>query len=150
MENKDQIDSIKLAIRNGVRKALDGDTPRLIDEWQGVPEIWDAVRFEVDHRRKKGQFILTGSSAPPEGSVMHSGAGRIARVTMRTMSLFESGESNGQVSLKDLFNPDCEVDGYSDLKVDALARAIARGGWPESLANPATGRRGSHPSMSRP
>ncbi|MDR3206462.1 MAG: DUF4143 domain-containing protein [Candidatus Methanoplasma sp.] len=136
IDNKDQIDSLKLAARSGVRAFLEGDTPRLIDEWQEVPEIWDAVRFEVDRRRKKGQFILTGSSAPPEGSVMHSGAGRIARVTMRPMSLFESGESNGQVSLEGLFDSDRTIDGYSELKVDALAYAITRGGWPESVGEP--------------
>lgn len=92
IENKEQIDSIKLSLRSRVRTALEGTTPRLIDEWQEVPEIWNAVRFEVDHRRKRGQFILTGSTAPPKETLIHSGAGRIARITMRTMSLFESGE----------------------------------------------------------
>jgi len=136
IENKNQVDSLKLAISGGVKKFLEGDTPRLIDEWQKVPEIWDAIRFEVDHRRKRGQFILTGSSTPPKRSVMHSGAGRIARLTMRTMSLFESGESNGQVSLKDLFDSKHNIDGYSELTVDKLAFALTRGGWPESIRDP--------------
>lgn len=137
IKHKGQVDSLKLAACGGVTTFLEGQTPRLIDEWQKVPEIWDAVRFEVDHRRKKGQFILTGSSVPPKGSVMHSGAGRIARVTMRTMSLFESGESSGHVSLRELFfNPNYKVDGFSELKIDALARALTRGGWPESLGEP--------------
>ena len=135
IEGKQQINSLKLAIDSGIKNFLDGDTPRLIDEWQEVPEIWDAIRFEVDHRHKRGQFILTGSSVPPEGSVVHSGAGRIARVTMRPMSLFESGESNGQVSLRDLFDPNSAFGGYSELTVDKLANALTRGGWPESLLN---------------
>jgi len=133
IKDKNQIASLKLAITGGVKRFLEGDAPRLIDEWQKVPEIWDTIRFEVDHRRKRGQFILTGSSAPPKGSVMHSGAGRIARITMRPMSLHESGESNGQVSLKGLFNLKHDVDGYSELTIDRLAHALIRGGWPESI-----------------
>ncbi|MDR0508210.1 MAG: DUF4143 domain-containing protein, partial [Candidatus Methanoplasma sp.] len=137
-EGKNQVKALKLAIETGSKKFLEGDAPRLIDEWQKVPETWDAVRFEVDHRDKVGQFILTGSSTPPMESVMHSGAGRIARVTMRPMSLFESGESNGHVSLKDLFYPDSKVDGYSELTVERLTSALTRGGWPKSI-NDATG-----------
>jgi len=136
IRTKNQIESLKLAISNGVNNSLEGDTPRLIDEWQSVPEIWDAIKFEVDHRRgKRGQFILTGSSTPPKDSVVHSGAGRIARVTMRPMSLFESGESNGQVALSSLFELDDKISigGYSELTVDKLAFALVRGGWPESL-----------------
>jgi len=133
IENKDQIEFLKATIGSGVKTPLEGDTPRLIDEWQSVPSIWDAVRFEVDHRRKRGQFILTGSSVPPKGSIVHSGAGRIGKVSMRTMSLFESRESNGHVSLKDLFDPCYSVDGYSEFTVERLACAMTRGGWPESL-----------------
>jgi len=134
IENKKQIRALKLALNNGVKTSLEGDTPRLIDEWQEVPEIWDAIRFEVDHRHgKRGQFILTGSSTPPHNSVVHSGAGRIARITMRPMSLFESGESNGQISLSRLFESDSVVGGYSELTLDKLADALTRGGWPESL-----------------
>ena len=82
---------------------LKGEAPRLIDEWQEVPAIWDAVRYEVDARDEQGQFILTGSSTPMRKGVMHSGAGRIAPIRMRTMSLWESGDSDGKVSLQDLF-----------------------------------------------
>lgn len=137
IESRDQIDSIKLSLRSGVRIILEGDTPRLIDEWQEVPEIWDAVRFEVDHRRKRGQFILTGSTTPPKEMPVHSGAGRIARMTMRTMSLFESGESNGQISLKGLFEKDYKIGGHTKLDAESLARALTRGGWPESIEDPA-------------
>jgi len=135
IKGKNQIASLKLAFANDIMDPLDGDTPRLIDEWQMVPEVWDAVRFEVDHRRKRGQFILTGSSTPSKGSVAHSGAGRIASITMRPMSLFESGESNGRISLKDLFNGEQKIGCSSQLKVDGLARALTRGGWPESIGD---------------
>ena len=132
--NKNQISYLNLSLENGIFDFLDEEPPMLIDEWQLVPGIWDAVRVAVDNRGKKGQFILAGSSVPPKDSEpLHSGAGRIARLTMRTMSLFESGESNGKVSLKSLFNPDYKVGGHSDLSVNELATAIARGGWPESL-----------------
>ena len=83
---------------------LQGVAPRLIDEWQEVPSIWDAVRFAVDQRGEKAQFILTGSSTPKRKGVMHSGAGRIGKLRMRTMSLYESGDSSGLVSLEDLCN----------------------------------------------
>ena len=134
IENRDQIEFLKVMIGNGMRTFLEGDTPRLIDEWQSVPSIWDAVRFEIDRRQgKRGQFILTGSSVPPRESFIHSGAGRIGRIAMRTMSLFESGESSGHVSLCDLFNSECRIDGHSELTVENLACALTRGGWPESL-----------------
>ena len=139
IRDKNQVESLKLAVTSGVVKFLEEDAPLLIDEWQKVPGIWDAVRFEVDHRRKRGQFILTGSSTPPRESVMHSGAGRIARITMRPMSLFESGESNGQVSLNDLFDLKHNIDGYSKLTIDNLTRVMARGGWPESIRDPPEG-----------
>ncbi len=109
---------------------LPGETPRMIDEWQEVPSIWDAVRYEVDKRGKKGQFILTGSSTPKTRGILHSGAGRIGRLRMHTMSLYEAGRSLGQVSLKDLcygnFNP--VFTGEVDL--NTLIDNIIRGGWP--------------------
>lgn len=113
---------------------LEGETPRLIDEWQLAPKIWDAVRFEVDHRNKDGQFILTGSAAPPSlDDVNHSGTGRISRLTMRPMSLFESGESNGTVSLEWLFSqPENQPTGIANLTINELAFLICRGGWPSS------------------
>ena len=134
--NESQIKYLYLSLENGAFDFLDDDPPMLIDEWQFVPGIWDAVRVVVDNRGEAGQFILTGSSVPPKDSEpLHSGAGRIARLTMRTMSLFESCESNGKVSLRGLFDPNYKVDGRSDLSVKGLAEAIARGGWPQSLNN---------------
>lgn len=114
---------------------LGGDTPRLIDEWQVAPVLWDAVRFAVDQRGEMGLFILTGSTMPLRNETMHSGTGRISRLKMRTMSLFESGESTGQVSLDGIFNQD-EPEGSADLSVEGLAFAISRGGWPASIGLP--------------
>ena len=111
---------------------LNGDTPRLIDEWQMAPVLWDAVRFAVDQRGEMGQFILTGSTMPLRKETMHSGTGRISRIKMRTMSLYESKESTGQVSLARLFNQD-EPEGTAQLSIEGLAYAIARGGWPASI-----------------
>ncbi|GHV13208.1 ATPase [Spirochaetia bacterium] len=109
---------------------LDGDPPLVIDEWQEVPGIWDAVRFAVDRGRSPGAFILTGSAAPPRESYMHSGAGRIARVRMRTMSLYESGESSGAVSLNGLFQKKKTIPQRSSLTLDRIIALILRGGWP--------------------
>jgi predicted AAA+ superfamily ATPase len=110
---------------------LEGDTPRLIDEWQVAPELWNAVRFAVDKRHKRGQFILTGSVIPTRTDDMHTGTGRIARMKMRTMSLFESGDSTGEISMCDIFDGKTEQDGISSLSIEKLAFVINRGGWPE-------------------
>ena len=112
---------------------LQGDTPRLIDEWQEAPVLWDAVRFAVDQRQKSGQFILTGSAVPKDGVVKHSGTGRISRLQLRTMSLFESMESNGSISLKQLFDGTASGDCMSSLSIENLAHALTRGGWPASI-----------------
>lgn len=114
---------------------LAGDSPRLIDEWQLAPKLWDAVRFSVDHRRKFGLYILTGSSVPADtDQIHHTGTGRFSWMKMRPMSLFESGESTGDVSLADLFsNPQCTVRGNSSLSLDDVAFLICRGGWPLAL-----------------
>ena len=113
---------------------LEGDTPLLIDEWQLVPQLWDAARFTIDQRRKTGQFILTGSAVPVDRSkITHTGTGRFAWLTMRPMSLWESEESNGKVSLNSLFNgdmQDCRAPGY-DLK--RIAYLTCRGGWPGAM-----------------
>lgn len=111
---------------------LQGDTPRLMDEWQLLPQLWDAVRFEVDHRKAEGQFILTGSAVPPlTDEISHTGTGRFARLTMRTMSLLESGDSTGSVSLRWLFEKHSEQpQGMSGIDLDRLAFLICRGGWP--------------------
>ncbi|UTC65404.1 ATP-binding protein [Treponema sp. OMZ 788] len=116
---------------------LEGKTPRLIDEWQDVPLLWDAVRFEVDKRNKKGQFILTGSATPNHKGILHSGAGRIGRLRMRPMSLYESKDSTGEVSLKEVcegkpcFSPIKETDLLD------IINLIIRGGWPANIGSSA-------------
>ena len=113
---------------------LEGETPRLIDEWQLAPTLWDAIRFEVDQRNEFGQFILTGSAVPADLSeISHTGIGRISRFVMRPMSLFESGESTGSVSLKMLFDPTSTIKGKRSINMHQLAFLICRGGWPGSL-----------------
>lgn len=113
---------------------LTGDVPRLIDEWQLAPKLWDAVRFEVDHRGEEGQFILTGSSVPANmNSVSHIGMGRFSWLTMRPMSLFESGESNGTISLKSLFTNPENISAINSLSLDDIAFLCCRGGWPRSI-----------------
>ena len=112
---------------------LGGDVPHLIDEWQMAPVLWDAVRFAVDQRQEVGQFILTGSAVPVDNVTMHTGTGRIARLAMHTMSLYESKESNGSVSLRDLFSGKYPVLEPSNLTIEDMAYAICRGGWPASI-----------------
>lgn len=113
---------------------LNGETPRLIDEWQLAPKLWDAIRFEVDKRDEFGQFVLTGSAVPADLSeISHSGTGRISRMLMRPMSLYESGESNGSVSLADLFSDNEKVTGTNSLDLEQIAFLICRGGWPKSI-----------------
>lgn len=110
---------------------LEGDTPRLVDEWQLAPKLWDTMRFEVDHRHQVGQFILTGSAVPSdEESMKHSGTGRFSWLTMRPMSLYESGESNGKVSLSHLFESRENIVATNCLRIDDIAFLICRGGWP--------------------
>ena len=113
--------------------ALKGDTPMLIDEWQTVPKLWDAVRYTVDHRRQFAQFILTGSATPDkeaEKERIHSGTGRFAWLKMRPMSLYESGESNGAISLGELFNAPEKILAKNSLTLQDIAFLICRGGWP--------------------
>ncbi|MBR5719660.1 MAG: ATP-binding protein [Bacteroidales bacterium] len=112
---------------------LEGNVPHLIDEWQMAPVLWDAVRFAVDQRQDFGQFILTGSAVPIDGVTKHTGTGRISRLNMRTMSLYESGESKGCVSLRDLFDGIFPVLEPSNLTIEEIAFAICRGGWPASV-----------------
>lgn len=110
---------------------LRGDKPRLIDEWQVAPKLWDAVRFEADHSHDLGLFVLTGSSVPADMSdVIHSGTGRFGWLRMRPMSLWESGESTGDVSLKKLFDGDADIAGVSNLDLERIAFITCRGGWP--------------------
>lgn len=115
---------------------LEGETPRLLDEWQEVPPIWDAVRYTVDQRAKKGQFILTGSSTPKRKGVLHSGAGRIGKLRMRTMSLYETGDSSGVVSLRELCNGKLTPALTGEVDLRDLANYVVRGGWPGNLDVP--------------
>ena len=130
-ENKNQ--NIAMSELNP-KRLLNGATPRLIDEWQIAPKLWDAIRFEVDHRGELGQFVLTGSSVPVDtNEITHSGTGRFTWLTMRPMSLYESGDSTGEVSLKDLFDGKTNIDGASTLNIDRLAFLVCRGGWPQAI-----------------
>ena len=112
---------------------LEGDSPRLIDEWQEVPSLWDAVRHKVDQTSHKGQYILTGSATPNHKGILHSGAGRIGRLRMRPMSLFESGDSSGQISLYDLCHGQMSQSMTGEVNLNKLIELIIRGGWPGSL-----------------
>ena len=131
-EKKDQ--NITISELNP-KRLLNGETPRLVDEWQLAPKLWDAIRFEVDHREELGQFILTGSAVPANSKeITHSGTGRFTWLTMRPMSLYESGDSNGKVSLKALFEGDTNVDANSSLDLERLAFLVCRGGWPRAIS----------------
>jgi predicted AAA+ superfamily ATPase len=130
MQDPDNAKANKLTAQAKPSLLLEGKTPRLLDEWQVAPELWNAVRFAVDKRRKRGQFILTGSVIPGRTDDMHTGTGRIARMKMRTMSLYESGDSTGEVSLGALFDGKPDMDGTSKLTIEKLAFVINRGGWP--------------------
>ncbi len=115
------------------RRLLKGETPRLIDEWQIAPKLWDAVRFEVDHREEFGQFILTGSAVPASyDHIHHTGTGRFSWLLMRPMSLYESLDSSGEVSLKELFDKPEQIDGENTIDLNRLAFLICRGGWPRA------------------
>lgn len=111
---------------------LDGEKPRMFDEWQTYPIVWDSIRTDVDHTGLKGQYILTGSARPADGTTMHTGTGRIARVLMRPMSLYESNESNGKVSLKDIMEGK-DISASNELTLEGIAEAIVRGGWPAAI-----------------
>lgn len=112
---------------------LSGEVPRLLDEWQEVPSLWDAVRHSVDQQTEKGQFILTGSATPNHKGVLHSGAGRISRLKMRTMSLVESGHTTGQVSLRALFDEPLQPYVTELVSLDRWIELTIRGGWPGSI-----------------
>ncbi len=113
---------------------LAGETPRLIDEWQEVPQFWDAIRFEVDHRGEDGQFLLTGSAVPADLSdIHHTGTGRYGWLTMRPMSLWESGESTGEISLSDMFLAPDKIGALNNMTLLQLAFVVCRGGWPRAL-----------------
>ena len=121
------------AARLNPASILTGEKPLLVDEWQEVPGIWDAVRFASDRTKEKGLYLLTGSVTPKEGSSTHSGTGRIGRIRMRTMSLYESGDSSGEIGLLELFAKRKIESGISKLSQDKLIDLIIRGGWPENI-----------------
>ncbi len=135
MQDPDTREGYLAAARTKPSLLLKGETPRLIDEWQVAPVLWDAVRNAVDERRLRGQFILTGSTVIDDEEIMHTGTGRISKMSMYPMSLYESKESNGKISLKELFdNEELDIDGVkSNLTVEELIFAACRGGWPASL-----------------
>lgn len=113
---------------------LEGDKPRLIDEWQLAPKLWNAVRYSVDKLALPGQYILTGSATPNEDDSLHSGVGRFAFVTMKPMTLYESADSNGKISLSEILNGNRDIDGVkTDLDYEKIAYVLCRGGWPNSL-----------------
>lgn len=111
---------------------LEGEKPRLFDEWQMYPVIWDSIRTDIDHTGLKGQYILTGSAKPVEDGIMHTGTGRITKILMRPMSLYESGDSDGKVSLQDIVSGK-DISAVSSLELDDIINVMMRGGWPESL-----------------
>ena len=133
MQDPDTYEENMLKIKTKPSLLLEGETPRLLDEWQVAPVLWNAVRFAVDKRQKTGQFILTGSVTPVRTDDMHTGTGRIARMNMRTMSLFESGESSGEISLGDLFAGKTDMFGKSKLTLEQIAFVMTRGGWPSAV-----------------
>lgn len=137
MQNPDTREGYLATARIKPSLLLKGETPRLIDEWQVAPVLWDAVRHSVDERRLKGQFILTGSIVIDDDEIMHTGTGRISKMSMYPMSLYESKESNGKISLRELFdNKDLNIDGItSNISIEELIFAACRGGWPASLEN---------------
>lgn len=134
MDDPDKQAQYRQMAQTNIRLLLEGETPRLIDEWQQVPQFWDAIRFEVDHRNEDGQFMLTGSAVPVDArEIHHSGTGRYGWLTMRPMSLWESGESTGGVSLSELFTAPDAISASNTLTLPRLAFSICRGGWPRAL-----------------
>lgn len=137
MSDPDTMEQNMAMANTNIRLLLRGDAPRLIDEWQVAPKFWDAVRHEVDRRDEDGQFILTGSAVPPSyDEIFHTGTGRFAWLRLRTMSLWESGDSTGEVSIGKLFNADKEeyqVEGINEINLEHLAYLTCRGGWPKAL-----------------
>lgn len=133
LQDPDQQEKYKIATQTKPSLLLRGDIPRLLDEWQMYPVLWDAVRFAVDQRGEVGQFILTGSTVPTDGATMHTGTGRITRMLMHPMSLYESGDSTGEISLRNLFVGKHDIEGFSKLSIERIAYLTCRGGWPGAI-----------------
>ena len=133
MSDSARREQYRIFVDSAPKMILDGETPRLIDEWQQTPKLWDMVRFEVDHRRGMGQFILTGSAVPANlDELHHTGTGRITRLLMRPMTLWESGDSNGKVSLKGLFDEPTSIAAENNNDLQKIAYLVCRGGWPQA------------------
>jgi len=133
LQFSDVFEKYQLLAANNARKMLVGEKPIVFDEWQKIPALWDAIRAEVDTTREKGQYILTGSAKPKEDKNRHSGRGRIVKIVMRPMSLWESKESTGEISLSALFKGETKISGDAKLDIDRIAFIICRGGWPEAV-----------------
>jgi len=133
LQDADMLEENMLKAKTKPSLLLEGETPRLLDEWQVAPVLWNAVRHAVDKRQKTGQFILTGSVVPVLTENMHSGTGRISRMKMRTMSLYESNESSGDISLGDVFDGKKEMTGKSKVTLEQIAFILTRGGWPAAV-----------------
>lgn len=133
LQNEDTLQNYLQIADQKISLLLKGDNPRLIDEWQEIPRLWDAARFEVDQRNEPGLFIMTGSTTVDNTAIRHSGAGRIGRLKMRTMSLYEQRLSTGEVSIDELFKSPQDISGHSKLDYSSLAETIVRGGWPASI-----------------
>ncbi len=131
-QNPDEYENNKMIAETKPSLFLNNEKPLLIDEWQVFPTIWDSIRYDVDKTGNKGDYLLTGSATPSDKAPMHSGTGRIVRLVMRPMSLYESNESNGLVSLKKLFDGFDNISGISNLEIEDYAFLLTRGGWPES------------------
>ena len=137
MQNPDLQDNYIELANTKPSLLLEGDKPRLIDEWQLAPKLWNAVRYSVDTIGLPGQYILTGSATPKEDDSLHSGVGRFAFITMKPMTLFESGDSNGKISLSEILNGNRNIDGIkTDLTYEKIAYVLCRGGWPSSINLP--------------
>ncbi len=137
MQNPDLQDNYIELANTKPSLLLEGEKPKLIDEWQIAPKLWNAVRYSVDKEGLAGQYILTGSATPKEDDSMHSGVGRFAFVTMKPMTLYESGDSNGKISLEAILNGDRNIDGIkTDLDYEKIAYVLCRGGWPASINLP--------------
>ena len=135
MQDPDNQSRYLLLAENKPSILLEGEKPRLIDEWQLAPVLWNAVRFSIDNTNLKGQFILTGSATPKEDKNLHTGTGRFSFITMKPMTLFESGDSTGEISLLDIMNGKRDIDGIkANLSYEKLAYIICRGGWPGSIS----------------
>lgn len=134
LANPDELMQSRSMIATNASYLLKGNVPRLFDEWQTIPELWDYIRYEVDKRDEEGQFILTGSAVPlASDKIVHTGTGRFAWLTMRPMSLWESEESSGDVSLQSIFDGNLYIEGENRHSLEDIAFMLCRGGWPSSL-----------------